>query len=287
MIEPTRAIRRLAAYSDRYYQVDFLPSMTTVAKLSGVSQTIENNADLRNLWASNAQFALASTFWFAYARQGAPKCYWRLAAQALTESVREVGLRSGELPQRAWVHFVELCQSPSKRALPEDRMRNPVGPASNMPVIKGLTQLHLDHTNDATTITNYLSDQIQADAKAAHLSISRGGKGAPKVKGMGPKVTAFLLREVAFVYSLEGKGRLASMQNQVYLQPIDVWIKETVACLWPEFDREQDWTVVAERIVRGCQEVGVSPIKFNQGAWYYGAHEVRDSSRLCELLRAL
>lgn len=54
-----------------------------------------------------------------------------------------------------------------------------------------------------------------------------------------------------------------------FLQPIDVWVERVARAaglpeVWPD--------ELAGAIVAACDQAGVDPIRFNQGAWYVGFH---------------
>ncbi|MFC1972513.1 hypothetical protein ACFLVE_03815 [Chloroflexota bacterium] len=78
---------------------------------------------------------------------------------------------------------------------------------------------------------------------------------------VGPKVAALFLRDVVFIYKLEG---FLKERDYDCLMPIDTWIKQ--------IGKRLEISVTAENMVDLCQDNKVSPILFNQGAWYLGKH---------------
>ncbi len=82
---------------------------------------------------------------------------------------------------------------------------------------------------------------------------------------VGPKITAFFLRDLVAVLNLQ--SRLTSADYR-FLQPIDTWIERIARRLNIQAGPEG----LAAAIVNKCQQEGVDPIRFNQGAWYLGAH---------------
>jgi len=88
-----------------------------------------------------------------------------------------------------------------------------------------------------------------------------------KIISIGPKITSFYLRDLICMYSLD---KDMSKEDLIFLQPIDTWVRK-VAFKIGIIDNinEQDQSV-REKIVKACLDLGVSTIKFNQGAWFLG-----------------
>jgi len=87
---------------------------------------------------------------------------------------------------------------------------------------------------------------------------------------VGPKIASFFLRDTVFVYELDHSIR---PEDYYYLMPIDTWVRKIADKLGIKAD--------AKAIATLCHQNGVSPIRFNQGAWYLGSHSL---SVLLEML---
>ena len=272
----SKLLGKIASFAEKYEKREFLPSMERVSYLLGNQRKFANIHVAGTSWLEDSLLALASTPWYGYARQGAPPRFWRLAAQAIGQAANKVGQYSSTFPEEVWNNFVNLCQNPKYCVLEVDQKLHPVGPNKRMPTVKDLTSLHLEVKN----LMGYARQNLQANAADCHTRIKS------KIKGMRDKTTAFLLRDVAWVYGLEGKGSLASADEAVYIQPIDVRVRQVSECLWPEL-RRKGWLIVAKEIVKQCNRVDVSPIQFNQGAWYLGARVIKDAANLCQKLSQL
>jgi len=122
---------------------------------------------------------------------------------------------------------------------------------------------------------------LVSNAKQAHFAVRAN------VRGMGDKTTGLLLRDVAWVYGLEGRGSLAQASQAIYIQPVDIWVWRLAECLWPDLKGKRDWKVIASRIIVECRQAGVSAIRFNQGAWYFGARIVKTANQFCSRLAML
>lgn len=83
------------------------------------------------------------------------------------------------------------------------------------------------------------------------------------IVSIGDKITSFYLRDTVFVYELDHYLR---PEDYYYVVPIDTWARQIVAKLGIEAD--------AKAIALICQQNNISPIKFNQGAWYIGSHSL-------------
>lgn len=80
------------------------------------------------------------------------------------------------------------------------------------------------------------------------------------IVSVGDKITSLFLRDIVFLYGLEDYLR---PEDYCLVMPIDTWVRQVCDKLQIKPD--------AKEMVSACRENGVSPIKFNQGAWYLGA----------------
>lgn len=83
------------------------------------------------------------------------------------------------------------------------------------------------------------------------------------ITSVGDKIASFFLRDTVFVYELEA---YLKAEDYYYLLPIDTWVRKVVDKLGMK--------VNAKDMAITCQQNGVSPIRFNQGAWYLGFHSL-------------
>lgn len=80
---------------------------------------------------------------------------------------------------------------------------------------------------------------------------------------IGDKIASFYLRDTVFVYELDN---YLKPEDYHYVMPIDTWVRQISNKIGIEAD--------AKAMATACQQNGVSPIKFNQGAWYIGSHSL-------------
>ncbi len=96
------------------------------------------------------------------------------------------------------------------------------------------------------------------------------------IKHIGHKISSFYLRDLVCVFD----DYKFSKEEQVYLQPIDNWVGEVLTrlnffqelAITKKADNlnERELFLLRGKIVDRCWEAGVSPVEFNQGAWYIG-----------------
>ncbi|MBM3703361.1 MAG: hypothetical protein FJW63_10355 [Actinobacteria bacterium] len=96
-----------------------------------------------------------------------------------------------------------------------------------------------------------------------------------KVKHIGHKIASFYLRDFVCVFD-EYKF---NAHEQTYFQPIDSWVGKILSRLKfldelgikkTDNLNERQLYLLRQTIVNKCLESAVSPIEFNQGAWYIG-----------------
>jgi len=117
-----------------------------------------------------------------------------------------------------------------------------------------------------------------------------------QLKGIGHKIRAFFLRDIATLRKAEPK---LGKDTDAYLwcQPIDVWVRFAVEELCetgtiPPVSKDsaryrlsRKDLAVARSIVKLSIAAGVSPLNVNQGIWYFSSNAVADQARLRDLIR--
>jgi len=86
---------------------------------------------------------------------------------------------------------------------------------------------------------------------------------------IGPKISAFYLRDLVDIYSLE---KYISQDDLVVIQPVDTWVRQVSQKIGISEPNDND-EVIRRKIVDVCIEENMSPIKFNEGLWYATYHE--------------
>ncbi len=260
MADVRTLLGKVVDYAERY-DSEFLSSMGKVSQLAGRSRNFDSVASVGQAWLQDPVLVLASALWYGCARQSVPERCWCLATQVIKEAMNQECLYSGSYAQEVCGQFEHLGKHSADRFEVDNQWRKHVSLDGKRPMVRDLTCLHLNHKNLICNIRDWLI----SNAKQAHFVIRAN------VSGMGDKTTAFLLRDVAWVYGLEGQGSLIHTNQAAYIQPVDIWVRRLAQYLWSDLEDERDWKVIACRIVSECNQAGVSAIRFNQGVHYFDA----------------
>ena len=118
---------------------------------------------------------------------------------------------------------------------------------------------------------------------------------ALRLRGVGTKIRSLFLRDIVAV--TQSEARLATLRDHLYCQPIDVWVEMSVRALelstpadmdaqsWQALGLSHTHGVVAAALITAAREADVSPLRVNQGMWYFCAKAVADATRLDALVR--
>jgi hypothetical protein len=137
-----------------------------------------------------------------------------------------------------------------------------------------ISTLNFISKRKSKNIVSYSIDKIK-DGKVKELYDE-----IDEIFQIGQKCDAVFLRDVVSLYNLQNK---VSEDDFIYLQPIDTWVTQVshklgIIELAP---KEKDYLSAAienkyegfrNDIVKSCRKLGVSPISYNQGAWYVAAN---------------
>jgi hypothetical protein len=85
---------------------------------------------------------------------------------------------------------------------------------------------------------------------------------------VGDKIASFYLRDVVSLYGLD---EYVTAESAVVLQPIDVHVKKVCGLLGIA-EKGDSNSKIKNRIVSVCRQQSISPILFNQGAWFVSSN---------------
>lgn len=88
------------------------------------------------------------------------------------------------------------------------------------------------------------------------------------IYNIGPKKTALFLRDAVTLFGLEDE---VESDEYRYLVPVDTWVHRVSKELDIVETDSADWSQNSDAIVDACSGT-VSPVAFDQGAWYLGAN---------------
>lgn len=111
------------------------------------------------------------------------------------------------------------------------------------------------------------------------------------IRGIGEKIAAMLFRDMVTILGLYKR---LPLHHQVFLQPIDRWVRKISLVVFfdvwkPTSVKEvakHDW-LIANVIVERCLKYNYSPIRFNQGAWKYGSSEIKNVNKTRDYIQKL
>jgi hypothetical protein len=109
---------------------------------------------------------------------------------------------------------------------------------------------------------------MRAGELAAHYDELQAATGSPGIIQVGPKIAAFYLRDLVSLFELD---ETVPLRELALLQPVDVWVRRLVGRLGLAKETASD-EEIRDAIVGICAERNCSPLLFNQGLWYLGAH---------------
>lgn len=116
------------------------------------------------------------------------------------------------------------------------------------------------------------------------------------LRGVAHKLRAFFIRDVVTLLDVESRLK-RSTEKYLWCQPIDVWVRTAAEELCPsrlvdpaprasqKFRLSRSDRIHAGGIIQLSLSAGVSPLRVNQGIWYFSSNVVADSERLRLLLQ--
>lgn len=246
----------LCGKAEKYHTSVFAPHMARVLGVQDQSKVVET------IHSDEAALLRALLGFYGFARKGGERAgYADIAVAALNSSLDACGgykqaMRSKGFGDAVWGEFLKNCKAK--------------GIAPNQKLNKGVVLGFVDLAHEARgSFVEWIRRALGADIEMLFLILSG-------IKGLGPKISCFLLRDLAWIFEIEDQ---LSPEKRLFLQPVDVWVRRTAYELWQEFGDDTEWWLIALRIASTCYAHGLSGIFFNQGSWYFGAREVKDAAR--------
>ena len=119
---------------------------------------------------------------------------------------------------------------------------------------------------EGNNLVNYSINEISNNRLSQHYYDIQKSENENGIVQVGKKIAAFYLRDIVSVFNLEN-----NIQNEdfIYLQPIDTWLRKIAKKINIVPQDANDRNII-NMIVEQCNNENVSPILFNQGAWYLG-----------------
>lgn len=178
---------------------------------------------------------------------------------------------AGANPVELWESFVSVAE---ERKTKENEQQNRA-------IIQGMFELaiELHQENPGVSIAGW----IASAAESSHR-IEANFERIVDIRGMGPKSSSLILRDIVWVFDLEDRVDYA---DRLYLQPIDRWLRGMVGHFIPELADQADaadW-VIAGKVSKYARHLELSGIRLNMGMTQYGASEITSIEQIPFVLR--
>lgn len=264
MLDPDlQAVMRAIAgpWADRYISEQLLPGLQRGLRLP--------QAHLKDLRTGmNDPYRCLQAFFthYAFARRGRDRDdLGEMACQALRRCAGDdfVTLLTGADGECVWEAFCEICAERKRKTAEQ----------LNKGILAGMVELaqEIYRLDGVGSVANWIwqgvlhTDRIEPQ----FLRIV-------DIRGVGPKTTSTFLRDMVFLYGLEDQIEHA---DRLYIQPVDKWSRMFAEMIVPELeDSAVDW-IIAGKLSKYTRRSGISGVRFNMGASYFGIREVHDSAR--------
>ncbi len=175
---------------------------------------------------------------YAYEYQGAPPNFAR-AAQAVINS----GSSTPD-PKLAWQAF-------------RSQIKGPTNPRHNPLYHEGTScRCVLCNLLQGGTLTNIMT---RARQRLCQDEVARAHQELMAIRGIGPKIASFFLRDVAMRYEI------TPTSDRRLLQPVDLWVRRFVRRL----DNNEELT--DREVAKWVVDHATQPERANAGLWYFGA----------------
>jgi hypothetical protein len=258
-------------FAERYIAEVMLPQLHTSAQAEGPSRE-HVFAALRNPY----QFLRCFYAHYAFAKRGRDRRDLAdIAVQALrrtTSPERITEFLQQDDAYSLWQEFVHIC---------EERSRKPAEQL-NRGLVAGIAELAQEvyRLDGVGSITDWILQGIER-----HRRIEPQFLRIVDIRGVGPKTTATVLRDIVFLADVEAD---VEHQDRLYLQPVDRWMRLMSSYVIPEVGLEDaaDW-IIAGKIAKCARHANVSGIRFNMGVSYFGVAVVQEPHRFAEHVKSL
>lgn len=258
-------------YADRYISELMLPHLQ--AAIHADTPSIQ---DITALMLDPYVSLQAFYAHYAFARRGRDRRELAdLAVQALkrvTSRATIVDLLRDEDGSQIWDAFSELCCIRHRK--PAEQL--------NRGLIGGMVELaqEIFALDEVGSISNWIVQGVLQTGRIEPQFLR-----IVDIRGVGPKTTSTFLRDLVFLYNVEGP---LDHQDRLFVQPVDRWLRLMSAYVIPEdgVPDAADW-IIAGKIAKYARRAGVSGVRFNMGSTFFGLMEVQNPSRFRECINAL
>jgi hypothetical protein len=208
---------------------------------------------------------------YAFARRGKERHdLAQIAVEALKRATADRELVDQEDAVFVWEAFEEVCQ---------DRNQKPMEQL-NRGVLQGLPELaqEIKQQGGSGSIALWIVDAARRTGRIENQFMRM-----VDVRGVGPKLSSLILRDVVYLFNLE--DRIEPM-DRLYFQPIDRWSRVVAEFVVEDYDDPADW-ILAGKLSKVARKSGAKGTLFNMGVTFYGTREVHSAEQFANGLIAM
>lgn len=195
---------------------------------------------------------------YAFARRGKERNELSaMAVEALRRTTSIMDLVRGEDSVPLWCAFEEICKERGKKPMEQ----------LNRGVVQGLgellQELHAHH--GCGSIALWIVDAARKTGRIENQFMRM-----VEVRGVGPKLSSLILRDVVYLFNLEG---VIEPMDRLYFQPVDRWSRVIAEFVVEDYDDPADW-ILAGKLSKVARKSGAKGCLFNMGVTFYGTRVV-------------
>jgi hypothetical protein len=187
--------------STHYRQSVFLPNMAQILGLRDQTTVLES---IRN---DETALLRALLGYYAFARAGGERAHYAdIAVQALTGSLESAAgyaqaMKNPRFGDAVWAEFVKRCAA--RQVGTNEKLNR----GSILGCI-ALAQMADDR------FASWIRRKLEIDVEMLFIDLTA-------YKGLGPKIACFILRDLAWIFDIEGR---VPPEKKLFLQPVDTWV---------------------------------------------------------------
>jgi len=152
-------------------------------------------------------------------------------------------------------------------AIDKENNRRPVNNINDRKLLRGALKFLLELEDSDYNVTKYTNDKIN------NGNTSELYKEILDIDYYGDKTACFYLRDMICIFELPMRE-----SDYEFIQPIDTWVKqvsERIGLISRDESKRPN-NIVKQKINEACIKFKISPIEYNQGAWYIGKKGLLD-----------
>jgi hypothetical protein len=195
---------------------------------------------------------------YAFSRRGKERTELSsLAVEALKRATACGDLSNRTDAVHVWEAFEEACAEGKQRPMEQ----------LNRGILQGLPELsqEIERSNGSGSIALWIVDAARKTGRIESQFMRM-----VEVRGVGPKLSSLLLRDIVYLFNLEDR---IDPVDRLYFQPIDRWTRVCAEFVVEDYDDPADW-ILAGKLSKIARKSGAKGTLFNMGITYYGTRVV-------------